>query len=51
MMLCFYGVKTRPVSENDSIQSYIISTEGMDQNFCPSLQESYYSTVTLIPGT
>ena len=30
---------------------YLISTEGMDQYFCPSLQGSFYSAVILIPGT
>ena len=30
---------------------YLISTEGMDENFCPSLQGSCYSIVMLIPGT
>ena len=27
---------------------YAISEEGMDQNVCPGLQESYYSTANLI---
>ena len=36
---------------NGKAVNYLTSTEGMDQNFCPSLQGSYYSTVILIPGT
>ena len=30
---------------------YLISIEGTNKNFCPSLQGSYYSTVILILGT
>ena len=30
---------------------YLISIEGANKNFCPSLQGSYYSTVILILGT
>ena len=35
---------------NGKAAVYLISTEGMDENFCPSLQGSCYSTVILIPG-
>ena len=36
---------------NDKAVNYLISAEGMDQNICPSLPGSYYSTVILLPGT
>ena len=42
------------VRETESIQSrmvflYLITTEELDQNFCPSLQASYYSADILNP--
>ena len=36
---------------NGKAVAYLFSAERMDQNFCPSLQGSYYSTFILNPDT